>query len=627
MSDPFRMYEEARKHMYTAMEREADPPAARRGYEQAMDGFDEFLAAAAKNRGMYRELVGPARGHALPRRPLHLAFSPTPANPLSARPCACRSLRCSRSALCRGRGEQEKKALRMKGTCKQKLEDLGGASSAPPKEPPARPSNGVSSHRRGARDSADEDEDPRPPRHQPARAPSPRQPSPSQPSIRSASPMPQSGRAPSPAPQSGRAPSPAPGLGQRQPSPASNNRHATPTAAGGSSQQPASSQSKNRRRFAAESDSDSDSDKGRRERIRQSVARAMPPTKEASTPKPKAASVANTPTVPTTATRGSTASGKPTDKRRMRLDSDSDEDDHGAPTRITSRITSMQKAKPQHQTPKQPVVQVEEVPRTGPKPSTPAAKPRQSRAPDQGGHPINLSTPSDASSKQPPLSASSKGISEAPRTAPKPSAPAAKPRASDQGGPAIPSKPPFAQPVTDSRQPNAVSKGTVLRVRHGARDGSAHGSIAAAVEAAESGSIIEVEQGEYVEQLLLSKPITLKGLGDGVVLRSFGGKTLVACSAEQVHVVGMKMVQTGGDGSKRGRSSARCVEVFSGQLLLERCSLQSEVGSGLIVADSGSATVQECTLRSCGKCGLLVFDGGHLSCNDRYHAIAHTKVN
>ena len=69
MPDPFRMYEEARKHMYTAMEREADPHAARRGYEQAMDGFDEFLAAAAKNRGMYRELVGHARGHARPRRP------------------------------------------------------------------------------------------------------------------------------------------------------------------------------------------------------------------------------------------------------------------------------------------------------------------------------------------------------------------------------------------------------------------------------------------------------------------------------------------------------------------------------------------------------------------------------
>jgi len=55
------MYEAARKHMYTAMERESsDHPAARRGFEQALAGFSEFMAAAAKNRGMYRELVLPA---------------------------------------------------------------------------------------------------------------------------------------------------------------------------------------------------------------------------------------------------------------------------------------------------------------------------------------------------------------------------------------------------------------------------------------------------------------------------------------------------------------------------------------------------------------------------------------
>jgi hypothetical protein len=138
---------------------------------------------------------------------------------------------------------------------------------------------------------------------------------------------------------------------------------------------------------------------------------------------------------------------------------------------------------------------------------------------------------------------------------------------------------------------------------------------------AESGITIEIEEGEYVEQLLLDKPITLKGLGDGVVLRSYGGHTLLACSSERVHVIGIKMWQSGGDGSKRGRSSARCVEVFTGQVVLERCSLQSEAGSGLIVADGGSATVKECTMRSCGKCGLLVFDGGHLFCNDRMAAL------
>ena len=66
MSDPFRMYEAARKHMYTAMERESDPPTAIRGYQQALDGFALFLTAAAKNRGMYKELVAHLSTHRLP---------------------------------------------------------------------------------------------------------------------------------------------------------------------------------------------------------------------------------------------------------------------------------------------------------------------------------------------------------------------------------------------------------------------------------------------------------------------------------------------------------------------------------------------------------------------------------
>ena len=112
MSDPFRMYEAARKHMYTAMEREADPPAARRGYEQALDGFDEFLGAAAKNRGMYRELVRPARGCA-PRAPTHPVSCARPAcparppvpDPRRSRPAARRARRAWARA--RGRAGEE----------------------------------------------------------------------------------------------------------------------------------------------------------------------------------------------------------------------------------------------------------------------------------------------------------------------------------------------------------------------------------------------------------------------------------------------------------------------------------------------------------------------------------------
>ena len=56
MADAHRIYEAARKSMYTAME-EADPQTARRGFEEAVDGFGHFLTAAAKKSGMYRELV------------------------------------------------------------------------------------------------------------------------------------------------------------------------------------------------------------------------------------------------------------------------------------------------------------------------------------------------------------------------------------------------------------------------------------------------------------------------------------------------------------------------------------------------------------------------------------------
>jgi nitrous oxidase accessory protein NosD len=42
------------------------------------------------------------------------------------------------------------------------------------------------------------------------------------------------------------------------------------------------------------------------------------------------------------------------------------------------------------------------------------------------------------------------------------------------------------------------------------------------VDAAQSGATIEIEEGEYAEQLVLSKPVTLKGLGTGPVIRSSG---------------------------------------------------------------------------------------------------------
>lgn len=82
----------------------------------------------------------------------------------------------------------------------------------------------------------------------------------------------------------------------------------------------------------------------------------------------------------------------------------------------------------------------------------------------------------------------------------------------------------------------------------------------------------------------------------------------------QVH--GIRLEQTGGDTSKRGRSSARCVEVYSGNLSLFECHIASETGSGVAVADSGSVSLRACVLKGSAKCGLLAFDGGKAVCQD-----------
>ena len=51
------------------------------------------------------------------------------------------------------------------------------------------------------------------------------------------------------------------------------------------------------------------------------------------------------------------------------------------------------------------------------------------------------------------------------------------------------------------------------------------------MDAAQSGATIEIEEGEYAEQLVLGKPVTLKGLGTGPVIRSSGVLMLLRVSS------------------------------------------------------------------------------------------------
>ena len=158
--------------------------------------------------------------------------------------------------------------------------------------------------------------------------------------------------------------------------------------------------------------------------------------------------------------------------------------------------------------------------------------------------------------------------------------------------------------------------GPILRVTKGCQDGSAFPTIMDAVTAAQPGQIITIEPGSYSEELCIEKPIQLRATGEGVLIHVSSGHSAVTCRAAGILLSGLILAHSGGDPSRRGRSSARCVEVFSGDVSMIKCEVRSEVGSGVIVADKGSISVQGCVLQGCGKCGVLVFDGGNLLCND-----------
>jgi len=160
------------------------------------------------------------------------------------------------------------------------------------------------------------------------------------------------------------------------------------------------------------------------------------------------------------------------------------------------------------------------------------------------------------------------------------------------------------------------SEGGAKVLRVDPEGGGDFASIRGAVEAAADGQTVEIAGGEYAETLVLQRPIELRAAVDGAVaLVASAGETLVTCASAGVRLVGLSLQQTGGDPARRGRSSVRAVEALSGALRLERCTVTSEAGSGIIAADAGIVSLEACTLQGSGKCGLLVFDGGSAAVN------------
>lgn len=152
-------------------------------------------------------------------------------------------------------------------------------------------------------------------------------------------------------------------------------------------------------------------------------------------------------------------------------------------------------------------------------------------------------------------------------------------------------------------------------------------SIAAAVAAAETGTLIVVEPGEYDERLVLGAGKRVAVMGAG----KFNAVTIVCRDAD-----GECVTQTGGDIAfdnitfrhEAGRGTAAVV-VSAGAAKFRACEFVSLGGSGLKVSGKATAVhLSTSSIRGCARSGLLVESGAHVTLDDAC-AIEdnHTGVN
>ena len=140
-------------------------------------------------------------------------------------------------------------------------------------------------------------------------------------------------------------------------------------------------------------------------------------------------------------------------------------------------------------------------------------------------------------------------------------------------------------------------------------------SIAAAVALCAPGAQVVVAAGTYQEEIVLQQCVHVRAEDSARVLVSGqAGRALVVCCASNVHMAGISVSQTGGDSSLRGRETVRAVEVFDGSLTMSKCTVWSERGIGVMVAERGAVVLKQCVLQGNGKCGALASDNGKLTC-------------
>ncbi|MEH0929898.1 right-handed parallel beta-helix repeat-containing protein [Micromonospora sp. CPCC 205558] len=128
-----------------------------------------------------------------------------------------------------------------------------------------------------------------------------------------------------------------------------------------------------------------------------------------------------------------------------------------------------------------------------------------------------------------------------------------------------------------------------------------HRTIAAALQAAEPDSIIDVEPGTYPESLTIRSPCTIRAAeGSGTVVVSAPAGSAVVSQAEDVVLEGLTL--TGVD------PDLAVLDVPSGRLRLAKCEIQAEAGAAVYARASSNLSLTGCQIRNTGGTGIIAVD-------------------
>lgn len=154
----------------------------------------------------------------------------------------------------------------------------------------------------------------------------------------------------------------------------------------------------------------------------------------------------------------------------------------------------------------------------------------------------------------------------------------------------------------------ARAEETVFSVRPGPDEPEQRifSSVADALEAAPAGATLRVAAGYYAERLILSRPVTLEAEPGAVVVIEHTTELPYEASL-QIESAGVTIRGLTLRHASPSIAANYCLLVKSGgELLLERCTVSSDTGSGLGV-EGGVVTARGCSFTGCRRHGVALY--------------------